>query len=439
MTLDFLPETTVADRAADNTLAAIVGLGHVGLSSAIALRRAGLRIVGIETSPSRLTDIRTGRAGLSGAHREDLRSHLQDPDFVLSGNLEELHAADLVLICVPTPVDRQRRPNPAALERACSSVVGAARAGQTLVLASTGYVGSTRELLVKPLAERGLAVGEDVFVAFSAEPGEPGTADRDHPRQPRVIGAVTETCFRRSSQALRHVCQELHRVSTPEVAEMVKLYESTFRAVGAALAFELADACRTQGVDPIEVADAAATARLRFMAGSPSAAIGGERIDVNPHYLLHPLRERSHPATLAEEAVRTVDARPRRLAMRAHELLLRSGRQLRDARVLVVGASCEPGAGRDAPVIEIIGRLRAAEVQVDFHDPLVPMLLVDGEEMYGVDPDPRRDASGFGPEDYDLAVLISIRPGYDYGWLRRCPQVLDCTYREHTGRRRYLP
>ncbi len=394
-------------------------------------------------------DIRSGRAGLSGAHREDLRSHLQDADFLLSDSLEDLHAADLVLICVPTPVDRQRRPNPAALERACASVVGGARAGQTLVLASTGYVGSTRELLVKPLAERGLTVGEDVFVAFSAERGEPeiadpdrgepGTADRDHPPQPRVIGAVTETCFRRSSQALRHICQELHRVSTPEVAEMVKLYESTFRAVGTALAFELADACRTQGVDPIEVADAAATARLRFMAGAPSAAIGGERIDVNPHYLLHPLRERSHPATLAEEAVRTVDARPRRLAMRAHELLLRSGRRLRDARVLVVGASCEPGAARDAPAVEIIGRLRTAEVHVDFHDPLVPVLLVDGEEMCGVDPDPRRDASGFGPEDYDLAVLLSIRPGYDYGWLKRCPQVLDCTYREHTGRRRYLP
>jgi nucleotide sugar dehydrogenase len=256
-----------------------------------------------------------------------------------------------------------------------------------------------------------------------------------------VIGAVTETCFRHASEALRHFCHELHRVSSPEAAEMAKLYESTSRAVNLALGFELADACRTQGLDPVEVADAAATAPFGFMARSPSAAAGAQGIDVDPHYLLHPLRERSRPATLAEEAVRTVDARPRRLAMRAHELLLRTGRQLRDTRVLVVGASGEPGLAdaRDAPAIEVIGRLRAAGVQVDFHDPLVPMLLIDGEETYGVDPDPRRDASGFGPEDYDLAVLIAMRSDHDYGWLKRCPQVLDCTYREHTGRRRYLP
>jgi UDP-N-acetyl-D-glucosamine dehydrogenase len=307
-------------------------------------------------------------------------------------------------------------------------------------LTSTGHVGSTRELLVEPLAERGLRAGEEVFIAFSPERIDPGVPDHEQLRTPRVVGAVTETCFGHASGLLRHIAQRLHRVSSPQAAEMVKLYESTFRAVNIALAFEMADACRTQGLDPIEVTDAAATKPFGFMAHYPSAGVGGHGVGVNPHYLLHSLRERGRPAMLAEEALRTIAARPHRVAMRAHELLLRSGRQLRDLRVLVVGAAYKPGFAdcAHAPAVEIISRLLAEGVHVDFHDPLVPALRVDGEELCGVDPDPRRDASGFGPEDYDLAVLVVIHPGHDYGWLARCPEVLDCTYRERTGRRHFL-
>jgi len=425
----------------DQRLVAVVGLGCAGLPSAMALRSAGFRIVGIDASPSRLNDVRSARADLLGVHREELRGHLRDEAFVLTDKIEALHAADAVLVCVPTAVDGQRRPNVERLRRTCASVAQHARAGQTLVLTSTGYVGSTRELLVQPLAERGLRAGEEVFVACSPERIDPGVPDHEQLRTPRVVGAMTEACFKHASELLRHIGQRLHRVASPEAAEMVKLYESTFRAVNIALAFEMADACRAHGVDPIEVTDAAASKPFGFLAHYPSAGVGGHGVGVDPHYLLDPLRERGRPVTLAEEALRTVAARPRRVAMRAHELLLRSGRALRDTRVLVVGASYKAGVAGcwHAPAIEIISRLQADGAQVEFHDPLVPVLRVDGEEMYGVDPDPRRDASGFGPEDYDLAILITIQPGYDYGWLKRCPQVLDCTYREQTGRRRFLP
>jgi len=431
----------IGDAEQAQVLAAVVGLDYVGLSNAMALRRAGVRTVGIETSPSRLRDIRSGRAGLPGAQGEELRGARDDADFVLTDTVEAIDTADLVLICVPTTLDRQRRPNLDALRRACASVAQYARAGQTLVLSSTAYVGSTRELLAEPLAQRGLRVGEDVFVACSPPRVEPGVPDRGLQQPPLVVGGVTEACLRRASELLGHICSEVHAVSSLEAAEMVKLYEGAFRAVNVAFAFEMADACRTQGVDAVEIAEAAATRPPGQIEHCPSAGIAAHRVGVDPRYLLHPLTERGRTAKLTEEAVRQVDARPRRLAMRAHELLLRSARDLRDARVLVVGASSEPGVaeGRDAPAVEIIERLQTAGVQVDFHDPRVPVLFIDGEEMYGVDPDPRRDASGFGPEDYDLAILLARRPGHNYGWLRRCPQVLDCTYREHTGRRRFLP
>jgi len=425
---------------AEQAVVAVVGLGYVGLPTAIALRGAGARIVGIDVSTRRLEEIRSGGAELLSSEQEDLRSYLDGEGFVLTDNIEALDAADLVLICVPTPIDERRRPEPEILRRACASVVRHARAGQTLVLTSTTYVGTTRELLIEPLAERGLRVGEDVFVAFAPERIDPGVADHEQLQTPRVIGAVSETCFRRASQLLQHTCERLHRVSSPEAAEMVKLYENTFRAVNIALAFEMAEACRTYELDPVEVTDGAATKPFGFMAHYPSAGVGGHCIGVDPHYLLHPLRELGRPATVAEEALRKVAGRPRHVVWRAHELLVESGGRLRNARVLVVGVSYKPGVAdsREAPAVEIIGRLRDEGAHVDFHDPHVQVVQVEGQEIHGVDPDPRRDPSGFGPEDYDLAILVTIHPGHDYGWLRRCPAVLDCTYKTSAGRRRHV-
>jgi UDP-N-acetyl-D-glucosamine dehydrogenase len=429
------------EAPAEAPTVAVIGLNQAGLPSALALRRAGFRVAGIDTSSSRLGDIRGSRAEALGVSQEELRERLSDPEFVLGSELATVASASAVLICVPAVLDAQRHPSMEALKRTCAAVVEHARAGQTIVLTSTGHVGATRELLVEPLEQRGLRVGEDVFVAFSPERSDPGVPEHEQRVLPRVVGAVSETCFVQASQVLRHVSERLHRVSSPETAEMVKLYESTFRAVNIALAFEIADACRVQQLDPVEVTEAATTKPFGFMPHHPSAGVGGHGIAVDPHCLAHPLRERGRPALLAEEAMRTIAARPRRVAMRAHELLQRSGRRLRDARVLVVGASYKPGVAdcTGAPAVEIISWLAAEGVQVEYHDPLVPTLRIEDDDLYSIDPDPRRDASGFGPEDYDLVIVVTIQPGHDYGWLRRCPQVLDCTYTEPTGRRCLLP
>lgn len=430
-----------APEVAEQAVVAVVGLGYVGLPTAIALRGAGARIIGIDASAQRLQEIRDGEADLLNAEQEALSGHLGDEGFVLTDSIAALSAADLVLICVPTPIDEQQRPEPTSLKRACASVVEHACAGQTFVLTSTTFVGTTRELLVEPLAERGLSAGEDVFVAFAPERIDPGVPEHEQLGTPRVIGAVSETCFRRASELLRHTCRELHRVSSPEAAEMVKLYENTFRAVNIALAFEIGEACRTLELDPVEVTDAAATKPYGFMAHYPSAGVGGHCIGVDPHYLLHPLRELGRPAVVAEEALRKLAGRPRHVVWRAHELLVEAGRRLADARVLLVGASYKAGVAdsREAPALEIIARLRAEGASVDFHDPLVPELQIDGQLLRSVDPDPRRDASGLGPEDYDLAIVVTVHPEHEYGWLRRCPLVLDCTYRTPAGGQRYVP
>jgi nucleotide sugar dehydrogenase len=420
---------------AGSALVAVVGLSYTGLPTAMALRRAGVRVLGIDTSASRLHEIRSGQADILDVAREELRERLDDEDFVLSDRIERVREADSVLICTPAILDAQRRPSLEALRRACATAVAHARAGQTFVLSASAFVGATQELLAEPLTRRGLRVGEDVFVAFSPERLDPGAGDQL--TTVRLVGAVSERCFAHVAPLLAPICGSLERVSSPEAAEMARLYESTFRAVNIALAFEMADACRLQRLDPVEVTAAAATKPFGFMAHQPSAGVGGHGVGVDPYYLLHPLRDRGRPAALVEEAMRTLAARPGRVAMRAHELLLGSGKRMRDARVLMVGAAYKPGVADSAgaPSLEILSWLAAEGVQVEYHDPLVPTLRVDGEDLYSVDPDPRRDASGFGPEDYDLVIVVTMHPGHDYGWLQRCPEVLDCTYGEPTGRR----
>lgn len=436
-----VPQQTTRHRPAPNrskraghTVVAVVGLGYVGLPTAIALRGAGCRIVGIDVSGPRLSAIRSGEAELLESEQRDLRRHLASDGFVLTNRIKALDAADLVLICVPTPVDEQLRPDLKILRDACASVVRHARPGQTIVLTSTTYVGTTRELLADPLAERGLRVGEDVFVAFAPERIDPGVSEHAQLKTPRVLGGVTEECTERAAAVLRHTCKRLHRVSSPEAAELVKLYENTFRAVNIALAFELAEACGAHGLDPIEVTEGAATKPYGFLPHYPSAGVGGHCIAVDPYYLLHDLRERGRPATMAEEALRKVTGRPRHVAWRAHEVLVRLGRPLPQARVLLVGASYKPGVAdtREAPALEIIARLRSEGARVDYHDPLVPTLQVDGVRLNGV--------ATPSPEDYDLAILATLHPGHDYEWLERCPAVLDCTYRHPTaGPLRFTP
>jgi len=164
-------------------------------------------------------------------------------------------------------------------------------------------------------------------------------------------------------------------------------------------------------------------------------------LEDNAADLLHPLREQGRPARVAEEAMRKVAGRPLHVVCRAHEEMVAAGSRLRGSRVLVVGASYKPGVAdcRQAPALEIIERLQDEGASVDFHDPHVSEVVIDGVAMSSVDPDPRRDASGLGPEDYDLVIVVTVHPGHDYGWLARCPAVLDCTYRTPGGRRRLVP
>lgn len=416
-----MPMRTSSDDRPD---VAVVGLGYVGLPTTLALLEAGFTVTGIDTSPERLRRIRTLDVDLLPRDSERLTRALAGTTLRLTTEPAAMTYAGTVLICVPTPVDADRRPDLRALRGACTGAVQHARPGQTLVLTSTTSVGTTQELLVGPLAERGLVCGEDVCVAFSPERVDPGNATHDQELVPRVVGAATDTCRAAASRVLERISARLHHVSSPEAAELTKLQENTFRAVNIALANELSQAARRLGIDPVEVTEAAATKPYGYMPFFPSAGVGGHCIPCDPHYLLEGLRALGEAAPLVEQAMDAIAERPGRVIERAEEILTADGIPMDGARVFVLGAAYKPGVRdvREAPALEIMRGLRDRGAEVVYHDLLVDELTLDDDTVLRSVPAPL-------PGEHDLVVVCTLQPDCDHEWLSTCGPVLDCTHR----------
>jgi UDP-N-acetyl-D-glucosamine dehydrogenase len=403
---------------------AIVGLGYVGLPTALALHRIGVGVIGVDISRERIDAITDGRVDLLPEELFLLSTALERPDFRITGDSAAISEADAVIVCVPTPVDAHLTPDLGALTGACAAVVQHARPGQVVILTSTTYVGCTRDLLAVPLTQRGLEVGRDVHVAFSPERIDPGIAEHEHTKTPRVLGGVTAQCAERAAQVVELITDSVHLVTSAEAAEMTKLYENTFRAVTLALANEFAGICHSLDLDAVEVTKAAATKPYGFLACYPGPGVGGHCIPCDPHYLLWQLRKQRTPAPLIEQAMAGIAERPHQVVARAVEVMSDLGRRLTGARVLVVGVAYKPGVQdvRETPAREIICALEDRGARISYYDPLVPsMRLDDGRVMAS-------DASA--PEtEWDLVLLHTVHPQLDYDFVSRCPVVLDATYR----------
>ena len=412
---------------------AVLGLGYVGLPTGIGLASAGAKVTGVDVSDRRLQDIREGSVDLAAGERERLRSALELNELMLTSSPGALEAADAIVICVPTPVDERLEPDLRMLRSACETVVAHARRDQVIVLTSTTYVGSTKELLAQPLIDRGLRPGREIFVAFSPERIDPGNGRWDQHDVPRVVGGVTERCAREAAAVVGAVSAGVHVVSSCEAAEMTKLYENTFRAVNIAWANEMAGASRAFGLDPTEITRAAATKPYGILTFWPGAGVGGHCIPCDPHYLLQGLRDVRADAPLTRRAMKAIESRPHVVAERVVELLEEQDVEPAEARVLVVGASYKPGVRdtRESPAVRIMRSLARDGITVAYHDPLVRSLEAgDGLAVLSVGR-PR-------PSEFDIAVLVTLHDGCDYSWLGKFEHVLDCTYRTPLGAQRSL-
>ncbi|MFR9728203.1 nucleotide sugar dehydrogenase [Saccharopolyspora sp. MS10] len=401
----------------------ILGLGYVGLPTACELAARRSSVVGVDVSAPRLRAVADGDVDLPPAERGVLREALADGSLRLTADPGALEEADTVVVCVPTPVDEDRVPDLAAMRDACATVVARARAGQTIILTSTTFVGTTRELLVEPLNRRGLVVGSQVHVAFSPERIDPGNHDHVQRDTPRIVGGVTPECSARAARVIGDLTDSVFLVGSPEAAELTKLYENIFRAVNLALANEMADVCGVLALDPIEVTLAAGTKPYGFLGSFPGPGVGGHCIPCDPYYLLWQLRERGVAAPMIDQAMRCIERRPEQVVHRAGQLLEAAGVAAAGARVLVAGVSYKAGVRdlRESPALPIIAGLAARGVDVRYHDPLIDELVLPDGTRLAAEPEPRG-------ADWDLVVVHTVHPGFDYSWAGDCPQVLDATF-----------
>ena len=422
-----------APAPADVQTVAVVGLGYVGLPTMLALRDAGFPVIGVDSSERRLDAIRAGDVDLLDRDRPRLAATLASGQLALTAEPAALRGADAVIIAVPTPVDERHAPDLRAVRAACATVVEHARPGQTLILTSTTYVGTTRDLLVAPLTARGLAVGRDVHVAFAPERINPGDALWEQASVPRVVGGVTEACVEAAVEVLAATAARLHVVSSPEAAEFTKLQENTFRAVNLAFANEMAAAAGHYGLDPLEIVAAAETKPYGYLAHYPGPGVGGHCIPVDPYYLLSPLRAAGVDVPVTEQAMAAVAGRPAQVADRALELIAQRGVANSQARVLLVGVAYKPGVGdhRESPALQIGERLAQRGAHVAYYDPLVASISADGTGTV-LDHVQAPDSG-----DYDLVLVAVVHPGHAYAFLADAEHVLDATYRTPGGRVRH--
>ncbi|MHA7272961.1 nucleotide sugar dehydrogenase [Arthrobacter sp. TMT4-20] len=403
---------------------AIVGMGYVGLPTSLAFCAAGVKVLGVDVSQARLEVIRSGRADLVDSDRDRLAEALKNPSYELTSDPTQLSRAAAVIVCVPTPVDEYLVPDLRMLSAACRAVVEQAVPGQLLLLTSTTYVGTTRDMLAAPLANRGLIPGSDIHVAFSPERINPGADAFAHEDVPRVVGGVTKSCTAAAERLIGAYTKRIHVVSSADAAELTKLVENTFRAVNIGLANEFADISQALKLDVIEVINAAATKPYGFMAFTPGPGVGGHCIPCDPHYLLWQMKKNRLATPVIEQSMNAISARPGRVVDRIRRILSDRDKSLHSARILVVGVAYKPDVEdlRESPALEIIDSLLEEGAIVGYHDHLIPSLSLPDGSILAHEEDP----AGYEP---DLVLLHTAHSAADNGWINPDTLVLDSTFR----------
>ena len=399
---------------------AVVGLGYVGLPTAISYHAGGSRVLGLDANDSRLTTITMGEADLLDRDQRRLTEALMTDRLLLTSRSRTLSQAAAVVICVPTPVDEYLTPDLRMLASACETVVANAVPGQLIMLTSTTYVGCTEDLLAAPLRDRGFEIGKDIFVAFSAERIDPGNDAVDQEAIPRVVGGATPECEAHADALLRRYANDVHHVGSLAAAEMTKLLENTFRAVNIALANEFADICEHLGIPVNDVIDAAATKPYGFMAFRPGPGVGGHCIPCDPHYLLWQLRKERFSAPLIERTMTEIASRPGRVVEKARALLSERGIPLSRARILVVGVSYKPDVAdlRESPALEILSSFAHAGAFVGFLDSHFDEVRLESGEVVSATHRPQF----FQP---DLVLIHTRHSDADLAWISPSQLVLD--------------
>ena len=376
-------EALVAKGRDRSALCGVVGLGYVGLPLVVEFVRAGYRVLGFDVIQKVVDGLNAGRSHIQDVPSEDVARAVREGRFEATTDLSRLREPDLISICVPTPLSKTKDPDVSYVLAATESVKRTLRRGQAVVLESTTYPGTTRELMLPALESTGLKVGEDFFLAFSPERVDPGNPQWHTRNTPKVVGGITPACFETVRAIYQPAIETLVPVSSTEAAELVKILENTFRSVNIGLVNEMAIVCDKLGVDVWEVIDAAATKPFGFMKFTPGPGLGGHCIPIDPHYLAWKMRALNYKTRFIEIAGEVNAEMPEFWVGKVVDRLNDRGKAVRGSRVLVLGVAYKKDIDdiRESPAIDVIRLLDHRGAVVTFHDPHVPVLREDGMEL----------------------------------------------------------
>jgi UDP-N-acetyl-D-glucosamine dehydrogenase len=386
--------------------AAVVGAGYVGLPLAHTLAAAGRSVLLIEVSADLVAALNRGESHITDVSSAELAPLVHEGRIRATTEYNELRNADAILVALPTPLSKQREPDLSILIDAIEQIGARLRTGHLVILESTTYPRTTREVVLPILERTGLKAGRDFHLAFSPERVDPGNETWTTKNVPKVVGGITPACTDRAAQLYDGAVDAVHRVSTPEAAELTKLLENIFRSVNIALVNELAQLCERMNIDVWEVIEAASTKPFGFMSFQPGPGLGGHCIPIDPFYLTWKAREYDFYTEFIELAGKVNENMPyycRSLISQA----LNHGRQrsLSGSKVLMLGVAYKSDIGdtRESPALKLIELLRAAGAELAYHDPFVPALADHGLESVELD-----------PGAYDCVVIVTAHSQIDY-------------------------
>jgi UDP-N-acetyl-D-glucosamine dehydrogenase len=406
-------ETLIKKLQEKKARVAILGLGYVGLPLAVVFGEAGFHVTGVDPDARKVDALNKGVSYIPDVKTEAVESLVKSGNLTATTDFLVLKEMDAVSICVPTPLRKTGDPDMSFIMSATEQLAKYIHKNMVVVLESTTYPGTTREVLLPMLTEKsGLKVGEEIFLAFSPERVDPGREDWTTINTPKVIGGITEACSEVAGAWYSGAIETIFPVSSAEAAELAKLLENTFRMINIGMVNELAIMCERLGVDVWEVIDAAATKPFGFMKFTPGPGLGGHCIPIDPLYLSWKMKALNYNARFIELASEINTNMPRYVVSRMLEAMNDRGKVLKGSKVLVLGVAYKPDIDdvRESPALDMIGLLMKKGAMVEYHDPYIPHIHheYDGWQMDSI-----QDVMQ-GVKSADVVVIVTNHKAYDY-------------------------
>ncbi len=397
-------------------LVGIIGLGYVGLPLVLRFGEVGFPILGFDTDAHKVDQLNQGKSYIKHIPSQGIANLRQRQQFEATADMRRLAEPDVLLICVPTPLDVNREPDLQYVVKTTELIAAVLRPGQLVSLESTTYPGTTDEVML-PLLSRNLTVGQDFYLVYSPEREDPGNTQFEVRTIPKVVGGITPACLEHGVAIYSQVIDKVVPVSSTRAAELSKILENTYRAVNIALVNELKMLCLRMGIDIFEVIEASKTKPFGFQAFYPGPGLGGHCIPIDPFYLTWKAREYDFSTRFIELAGDINSNMPYFVVTRVMEILNEYGKALKNSKILVLGLAYKKDVddNRESPAMKIIQILREKGANVEYNDPHIPrcggMRHYPGIELASV---PLNDAT---LQEADCVLLVTDHSAYDYEWI----------------------